>query len=79
MAPVHLATVCFRYRLEGMDDEEALNALNAERIEALNDTGKLYLTHTKLDGKYVIRLVVGQTEVTARHVEAAWELIRERA
>jgi aromatic-L-amino-acid/L-tryptophan decarboxylase len=39
----------------------------------------LYLTHTKLDGKLTLRLCVGQTNTTERHVENAWKRIREEA
>ncbi|MCA1742110.1 MAG: aminotransferase class I/II-fold pyridoxal phosphate-dependent enzyme [Bacteroidales bacterium] len=78
MAPVPLNTVCFRYLPEGMNDAEA-NELNEKLNHALNDTGKLYLTHTKLDGKYVLRMVTAQTNVTEKHVLNAWEMIREKA
>jgi aromatic-L-amino-acid decarboxylase len=78
MAPVPLNTVCFRYLPEGMNDTEA-NGLNEKINHALNDTGKIYLTHTKLDGKYVLRMVTAQTNVTEEHVLNAWELIREKA
>ena len=64
-APPVLNLVCFRLR-EGGD--EANRAL----LERLNASGKLYLTHTVLDGKYTLRLCVGQTHVEERHVAAAW-------
>lgn len=78
LAPVPLNTVCFRYRPAGMNDEEA-NRLNEKINHALNDTGKIYLTHTKADGKYVLRMVTAQTNLTETHVLKAWELIREMA
>jgi aromatic-L-amino-acid decarboxylase len=78
MAPVPLNTVCFRYRPEGMGDEEA-NRLNERINHTLNDTGKIYLTHTKADGRYLLRMVTAQTNVTERHVLQAWDLIRETA
>jgi len=61
-----------------MGDTEA-NSLNERLNHTLNDTGKLYLTHTKIDGKYVLRMVTAQTNVTERHVMQAWEMIREHA
>jgi aromatic-L-amino-acid decarboxylase len=61
-----------------MNDTEA-NGLNEKLNHALNDTGKLYFTHTKLDGKYVLRMVTAQTNVTEKHVLNAWEMIREQA
>jgi aromatic-L-amino-acid decarboxylase len=78
LAPVPLNTVCFRYRPQDAQEEE-LNALNAALLERLNRTGRVYMTHTKLGGKYTLRLVVGQTYVAKRHVEKAWDLITETA
>jgi aromatic-L-amino-acid decarboxylase len=78
MAPVPLNTVCFRYRPDGMEDNKA-NLLNEKINHALNDTGKIYLTHTKIDGRYVLRMVTAQTNLTERHVLQAWDMIRETA
>lgn len=71
-------TVCFRYAPEGCP-EESLNALNEKLNHAINDTGKLYLTHTMSDGKYILRMVVGQTNVTESHVNDAWSVINQVA
>jgi aromatic-L-amino-acid decarboxylase len=79
LAPAPLNTVCFRYKPEGISDPGELNDLNAELLEKLNSTGKVYFTHTKLDGKYTIRFVIGQTYVTQKHVDRGWELIVEAA
>jgi aromatic-L-amino-acid decarboxylase len=78
MAPVNLNTVCFRYKPSGSSDEE-LNRLNEELNHRLNDSGKIYLTHTKLKGNYVLRMVTAQTNVTLDHVVKAWELIKRSA
>jgi len=78
MAPVPLNTVCFRYCPAGMSDKDA-NTLNEKINHALNDTGKIYLTHTKVEGRYVLRMVTAQTGVAERHVLQAWDLIRETA
>ena len=48
-------------------------------MERLNRSGDLFLTHTKLNGKFTLRLCVGQTHTGARHVENAWKRIREEA
>jgi aromatic-L-amino-acid decarboxylase len=48
-------------------------------LERLNRSGELYLTHTRLDGQYTLRLSVGQTNTEARHVAVAWQRIREAA
>jgi glutamate/tyrosine decarboxylase-like PLP-dependent enzyme len=61
-----------------MGDDEA-NMLNEKINHALNDTGRIYLTHTKVDGRYVLRMVTAQTNVTEAHVIKAWDMIRECA
>ena len=78
MAPVPLNTVCFRYCPATLSDKDA-NILNEKLNHALNDTGKIYLTHTRVNGRYVLRMVTAQTSVTERHVLRAWDLIRETA
>lgn len=67
--------VCFRYKPENITDEEQLNNLNIQLEQYLNNSGKLYITHTKLSGKYTLRLVIAQTYVEERHVKSAWQLI----
>lgn len=77
LAPVPLNTICFRYRPPGTDNVETINKLNEELLEHLNASGKMFLTHTRLNGLYAIRLVIGQTEVEDRHVHETWEEICE--
>jgi aromatic-L-amino-acid decarboxylase len=76
LAPRTMNLVCFRYHPEGMEDENELNRLNEELLQKVNKTGKAYLTHTKLNGKYTIRMVIAQTNVERWHVEAALRLIQ---
>jgi aromatic-L-amino-acid decarboxylase len=78
MAPVPLSLVCFRYRPRGADEKE-LDALNERLLAKVNAGRRVHLTHTRLDGRYVIRLVVGQRETQREHVAQAWALIREAA
>ncbi|NIK72629.1 aromatic-L-amino-acid decarboxylase [Thermonema lapsum] len=75
MAPVPLNLVCFRYHPQNIDDPNRLNELNEALLRRLNASGKLYMSHTKLHGQYVLRLVCGQTYVQERHVQQAWQLI----
>ncbi len=77
-APVVLNVVCFRFRPEGKSDAE-INKMNETLNHKLNDTGKIYLTHTVIDGLYTLRMVTGQTNVTFEHVKTAWELIKSTA
>ncbi|MCK4676624.1 MAG: aspartate aminotransferase family protein, partial [Bacteroidales bacterium] len=76
MAPVPLNTVCFRFHPKKVEN---LNAVNENLLDALNKTGKLYLTHTKVNGQYTLRMVTSQTDVEEEHVGKAWELIKELA
>jgi aromatic-L-amino-acid/L-tryptophan decarboxylase len=78
MAPVPLNLICFRYAPGGIP-ETSLNGLNMELMERLNRTGRIYLTHTKLNTAVALRMVVGQTNVGQRHVDEAWELITTTA
>ncbi len=77
LAPISLNLICFRYKPEGIVDETMLENLNTKLLQNLNLTGKVYLTHTKLNKKYVIRLVIGQTNVEQRHLDLLWELLEE--
>ncbi len=78
MAPVNFALVCFRITPSGVQ-EEGLNEINERLMEAINASGQAYLSHTKLGGKFVIRLSVGSIRVEQRHLEKVWRLIRETA
>ena len=71
VAPVPLNLVCFRYR--GTDDE------NQRLMDRLNQSGDLYLTHTKLGDRFVLRFCVGQTNTQLHHVEQAWRRIQQEA
>lgn len=77
MAPVSLSLVCFR--INDGRPEEALNALNADLLARINQTGKVFLTHTALKGKYVLRMMIGQRTTQEKHVRLAWEIITEQA
>jgi aromatic-L-amino-acid decarboxylase len=70
-APAPLNLVCFRHT--------AGDDFNRRLLEALNASGRLYLTHTVLDGRYTLRMSIGQTHTEARHIEAAWQRIVETA
>lgn len=70
-APAPLSLVCFAHR--GGDEA------NRRILTELNDSGRFYLTHTVLDGRYTLRLSVGGVHTRAHHVEAAWEAITDAA
>ncbi len=79
LAPVPLNTICFRFHPNYIDDEKKLNELNEQLLHQIQESGKIFLTHTKLDGKYTIRIVLGNTNLEQRHVDAAWKLIKKTA
>jgi aromatic-L-amino-acid/L-tryptophan decarboxylase len=70
-APAPLNLVCFRHR----KGDEA----NQSLMDRLNQSGHLFITHTKLDGKFTLRFCVGQTNTQERHVRQAWERIQKEA
>ncbi len=78
LAPTVISVVCFRYNPGGIE-EDKLNILNEKLNHILNDSGKLYLTHTVLNGRYTLRMVTAQTNVTEHHVHSAWEQIKNTA
>jgi aromatic-L-amino-acid decarboxylase len=79
MVPVLLNTICFRYKPKHFSDDNDLNTINEKLLTMLNQSGKVYLSHTKLNGRYTIRMVTSQTSVNQRHVDEAWELIKRTA
>jgi aromatic-L-amino-acid decarboxylase len=77
LAPVPLNTVCFRCLPEGwqgMDDEQ-VDKVNKDLMDRVNAEGTIYLTHTRLLGKFTLRLAVGQTSTRREHVRQAWDIL----
>lgn len=63
-APAPLSLVCFRLR--GSD------AANEALLARVQTRGRIFITHTKVDGRFVLRMAVGQTQVQHRHLQEAW-------
>jgi len=76
VAPHPFSLVCFRLR---RDDDAASDATNAELLRRLNASGALYLTHTKVRERFVLRLAIGAPQTTHEHVADAWRLIQHTA
>jgi aromatic-L-amino-acid decarboxylase len=70
-APVPFSVVCFRAR--------ATDEFNAALLDRLNASGEVFLSHTKLAGRYTLRLAIGNLHTTERHVARAWQLIQQLA
>ncbi len=84
LAPTPFSVVCFRFRprdisLNAQDLEAYLNRINEALLDAVNKTGEIYLSHTKLNGKFTIRLAIGNIRTTEAHVQRAWELLKHHA
>ncbi|MBI5267678.1 MAG: aminotransferase class V-fold PLP-dependent enzyme [candidate division Zixibacteria bacterium] len=77
LASTPLNLVCFRLHPRYIDDPARLNELNERLERLLNDSGKLFLTHTKLGDAYALRIVIGQTQVRQVDVDLAWEMIQK--
>ena len=80
LAPVPFSTVCFRWtggagaiRLT----EAELDTRNAAIMDRVNRTGEVFLSHTRLDGRFTIRVAIGNLRTEPRHVERAWALLCE--
>ncbi len=78
LAPHPFSVVCFRYAPAGRSEAE-LESLNAAIMEAVNATGEVFLSHTKLGERYALRLAIGNLRTTRDDVAAAWELLRGMA
>jgi aromatic-L-amino-acid decarboxylase len=59
--------------------ERKLDKLNSEIVERINASGRAYLTQTKLRGRTVMRIGLGNVLTTEEHLRNAWEIIRETA
>jgi aromatic-L-amino-acid decarboxylase len=76
MSPVPFALVCFRYAPAGMSDEEC-DRINEAIMHAVNAGGDVFLSHTKLRGRFTLRMAIGNLRTERRHVELAWQRLRE--
>jgi len=73
LAPVPFSTVCFRVHPRGIDDEPQLDALNERIMNRINSNGHFFLSHTKLHGKFAIRIAIGNLRTTEQDVQNLWE------
>ncbi len=71
VVPRHFSLVCFR--LDASDED------NARLLARVNDSGEIFLSHTRLDGRYVLRLAIGNFRTTEDDVRIAWDVLRREA
>ncbi len=79
MAQVNFGVVCFRFHPAEIDSEDELNDLNSRLVQVINESGKLFISHTKIDNKYIIRVSISGLRTEEKHVKDAWILIRREA
>ena len=77
VAPAPFSVVCFRAVPPGFSDPQSIDGVNERLLEAVNRTGEVFLSHTRLGGRFVLRLAVGNIHTTEHHVRRAWELLQE--
>ena len=71
VAPRHFSLVCFR--------RDSSDADNERLLERVNDSGEVFLSHTRIAGRYVLRLAVGNFRTTEEDVRLAWDVLRREA
>lgn len=78
LAPVPLSVVCFRSHPRGYSGtDEGLDRLNEKLLDDVNRSGEVFLSHTRINGRFALRLAVGHIRTTERHVKRAWELVQD--
>jgi aromatic-L-amino-acid decarboxylase len=73
-----MSLVCFRYAPAGMREPD-IARVNAAIMEHVNAAGRAYLSHTKLNGQYTLRLAIGNIRTDRSHVDTAWADLRAAA
>jgi aromatic-L-amino-acid decarboxylase len=79
LAPVPFSVVCFRARPTADMAPADLDAFNARLLDAVNASGDVFLSHTRINGAYCLRLAIGHYRTTDQHVARAWELLKTHA
>lgn len=74
VAPVHFSTINFRACPRRVPEDQ-WNALNEKILGAVNATGEVFLSHTKLNDRYIIHLAIGNIRTAEKHIARAWELL----
>jgi aromatic-L-amino-acid decarboxylase len=78
LAPTPFSVICFRAMPAGRTwTEEELARLNEAILKRVNDSGEIFISHTVLQGRFTLRVAIGNLQTTERHVRRAWELVRE--
>jgi aromatic-L-amino-acid decarboxylase len=73
VAPVPFSVVCFRLRGEASDEQ------HQRILDRVNASGEIFISHTKLDGRFVLRVAIGNLHTTEAHIARAWALLNDAA
>ena len=76
LAPVPFSTLCFRAEPKSIK-EETLNTFNEQLMKKINESGGIFLSHTVLNNKFAIRIVVSSFRMNEHHIRNAWRIINE--
>ncbi len=79
VAPIPFSVICFRFHPGSINDESNLDALNEKLMNEVNATGELFISHTKLNERLVLRIAISGIRTEKKHVNQAWKLIRSKA
>src|SRR5579872_445244 len=78
LAPVPLSVVCFRAVPTARAlSPDGLDELNSDLLERVNASGEVFLSHTRLNGRYALRLAICNIRTTEAHIATAWRVLRE--
>jgi aromatic-L-amino-acid/L-tryptophan decarboxylase len=80
LAPVPFSVVCFRWKPAGSSlSGGELDAANARLLDLVNGSGEVFLSHTRLNDRFALRVAIGHLRTTESHVRRAWTLLVEHA
>jgi aromatic-L-amino-acid decarboxylase len=79
LSPRLFNLICFRFNPSPGYTELQLDQLNENLLQALNKTGKVYISHTRLSGRYALRFVFAQTSTGSENMDEAWQLLMEKS
>jgi aromatic-L-amino-acid decarboxylase len=78
-APVPMSTICFRHHPFGLDSEPELEAHNRDLMAKVNGSGRVFISHAVLRGRFVLRATIGGLRTELADVAELWDLLREEA
>jgi aromatic-L-amino-acid decarboxylase len=78
LAPVPFSVVCFRWRPRRFDEQE-IDPANQALVDAVNSSGEVFLSTTRIDDRLALRVAIGHLRTTDTHLRQAWRLLQHHA